>query len=56
MYTKTGNSAYSSVSLDSQIAGATPHQLIVCSTTEQSMPCVAPRSTSSLETSLAGVR
>lgn len=29
MYTKTGNSAYSSVSLDSQIAGATPHQLIV---------------------------
>ena len=29
MYTKTGNSAYSAVSLDSQIAGATPHQLIV---------------------------
>ncbi|BCZ51775.1 Flagellar protein FliS [Enterobacter hormaechei] len=29
MYTKTGNNAYSSVSLDSQIAGATPHQLIV---------------------------
>ncbi|MEW5558724.1 flagellar export chaperone FliS [Enterobacter asburiae] len=29
MYSKTGNSAYSSVSLDSQIAGATPHQLIV---------------------------
>ncbi|MBT1795238.1 flagellar export chaperone FliS [Enterobacter hormaechei subsp. xiangfangensis] len=29
MYTKTGNSAYSSVSLDSQITGATPHQLIV---------------------------
>ncbi|EMC1014136.1 flagellar export chaperone FliS [Enterobacter mori] len=29
MYTKTGNSAYTAVSLDSQIAGATPHQLIV---------------------------
>ncbi|TDN59440.1 flagellar export chaperone FliS [Scandinavium goeteborgense] len=29
MYTKTGNSAYSAVSLDSQITGATPHQLIV---------------------------
>jgi flagellar secretion chaperone FliS len=29
MYSKTGNSAYSSVSLDSQVAGATPHQLIV---------------------------
>ncbi|HED5644302.1 MULTISPECIES: flagellar export chaperone FliS [Enterobacter] len=29
MYTKTGNSAYTAVSLDSQINGATPHQLIV---------------------------
>ena len=29
MYTKTGNSAYTAVSLDSQITGATPHQLIV---------------------------
>ncbi|WP_421510653.1 flagellar export chaperone FliS [Enterobacter sp. JS8-1] len=29
MYTKTGNNAYTTVSLDSQIAGATPHQLIV---------------------------
>lgn len=29
MYTKTGKSAYTAVSLDSQIAGATPHQLIV---------------------------
>ena len=29
MYTKTGNSAYSDVSLESQITGATPHQLIV---------------------------
>lgn len=29
MYTKTGNSAYTAVSLDSQIVGATPHQLIV---------------------------
>ncbi|KLP57611.1 flagellar protein FliS [Enterobacter genomosp. O] len=29
MYTKTGNSAYTAVSLDSEIAGATPHQLIV---------------------------
>ncbi|MBS3049109.1 flagellar export chaperone FliS [Enterobacter mori] len=29
MYTKTGNSAYTAVSLDSQISGATPHQLIV---------------------------
>lgn len=28
MYSKTGNNAYSAVSLDSQIAGATPHQLI----------------------------
>lgn len=28
MYTKTGNSAYSTVSLDSQVTGATPHQLI----------------------------
>ena len=28
MYSKTGNNAYSSVSLDSQVAGATPHQLI----------------------------
>ncbi|TFB27594.1 flagellar export chaperone FliS [Lelliottia nimipressuralis] len=29
MYTKMGNSAYTAVSLDSQINGATPHQLIV---------------------------
>ncbi|MCW4782360.1 flagellar export chaperone FliS [Enterobacter chuandaensis] len=29
MYTKTGNSAYTTVSLDSQINGATPHELIV---------------------------
>ncbi|MGX5100257.1 flagellar export chaperone FliS [Enterobacter cloacae] len=29
MYTKTGNSAYTAVSLDSQINGATPHELIV---------------------------
>lgn len=29
MYTKTGNSAYTAVSLDSEIVGATPHQLIV---------------------------
>ncbi|HHA1723962.1 TPA: flagellar export chaperone FliS [Enterobacter cloacae] len=29
MYTKTGNNAYTTVSLDSQITGATPHQLIV---------------------------
>ncbi|EOZ4637362.1 flagellar export chaperone FliS [Enterobacter cloacae] len=29
MYTKTGNSAYSDISLESQITGATPHQLIV---------------------------
>lgn len=29
MYTKTGNSAYTAVSLDSQITGATPHQLII---------------------------
>ncbi|MGU3524244.1 flagellar export chaperone FliS [Enterobacteriaceae bacterium C23F] len=29
MYTKTGNNAYSSISLESQVAGATPHQLIV---------------------------
>lgn len=29
MYTKMGNSAYTAVSLDSEIAGATPHQLIV---------------------------
>jgi flagellar protein FliS len=28
MYTNQGKSAYSAVSLDSQIAGATPHQLI----------------------------
>lgn len=28
MYSKTGNNAYTSVSLDSQVAGATPHQLI----------------------------
>lgn len=28
MYSKTGHSAYSSSSLESQIAGATPHQLI----------------------------
>lgn len=29
MYNKTGHSAYSSASLESQVAGATPHQLIV---------------------------
>lgn len=29
MYSKTGNNAYSSISLESQIAGASPHQLIV---------------------------
>ncbi|EPF0313267.1 flagellar export chaperone FliS [Enterobacter chuandaensis] len=29
MYTKTGNSAYTAVSLDSQINGATSHELIV---------------------------
>lgn len=29
MYTKTGNSTYSDISLESQITGATPHQLIV---------------------------
>jgi len=28
MYSRTGDSAYTSVSLDSQIDGATPHQLI----------------------------
>ncbi len=28
MYSKNGKNAYTSVSLDSQIAGATPHQLI----------------------------
>ena len=28
MYTKTGNCAYNAVSLDSQVAGATPYQLI----------------------------
>lgn len=29
MYTNNGYNAYTAVSLDSQIAGATPHQLIV---------------------------
>ena len=29
MYSKTGHSAYTSASLESQVAGATPHQLIV---------------------------
>ena len=29
MYTKTGNNAYSTVSLESEVSGATPHQLIV---------------------------
>jgi flagellar protein FliS len=29
MYTNNGSNAYTAVSLDSQIAGATPHQLIV---------------------------
>jgi flagellar protein FliS len=29
MYTQTGNNAYSTISLESQISGATPHQLIV---------------------------
>ncbi|WP_435952275.1 flagellar export chaperone FliS [Dryocola sp. BD626] len=28
MYTKTGQNAYAQVSLESQVAGATPHQLI----------------------------
>jgi flagellar biosynthetic protein FliS len=28
MYSKTGQSAYAQVSLESQVAGATPHQLI----------------------------
>ncbi|WP_345829156.1 flagellar export chaperone FliS [Pantoea sp. BRR-3P] len=28
MYSKTGKNAYSDVSLDSQVSGATPHQLI----------------------------
>lgn len=28
MYTNKGNNAYSAVSLDSEVAGATPHQLI----------------------------
>jgi flagellar biosynthetic protein FliS len=29
MYNKSGNRAYSAISLESQIAGTTPHQLIV---------------------------
>lgn len=29
MYTKTGSNAYTAASLESQVAGATPHQLIV---------------------------